>query len=276
MKKMLRLEESGLDFGFCGKSDKEGIFFRIENREKEDRTGQIKYRGAKAVLNNDKSIFIKREETQKEELIKLIDVNNKDIIITMCLKLSFMLLAIITGALSLFFLTKQKIELCGIFYGWTCIFFCANRLSQYVYAIAKRLLREDDMLKLCRLHSAEHAAINAFYDLHRVPTLEEIKKYSWFSYTCSVAKDFYSYWFLLGIGICGLFYGVYFFIALTIFILISCWGYKRNFYFTEIILLSKPTIHEYQTAIIAMKLAVQQKEITDAMSEVDLNGYNKL
>lgn len=37
---------------------------------------------------------------------------------------------------------------------------------------------------LYKYHAAEHMVINAFYDLHRVPTLEEIKNYSRYSNSC--------------------------------------------------------------------------------------------
>lgn len=47
-------------------------------------------------------------------------------------------------------------------------------------------MRKKDSRGLCatKFHSAEHMAVNAYNDLHRVPTIEEIKRYSCFSKIC--------------------------------------------------------------------------------------------
>ena len=136
----------------------------------------------------------------------------------------------------------------------------SSTIAQLIIGFIKRLKGDKDFRQSCRFHAAEHAAINAYYDLKRAPTLEEVKNYSMFAYNCSIATAVSKSWTYIGLGICRLLPGLWMFIPLTIFLLVTIWASKKNFYFTEIGCLETPTDYEYNAAIEVMKKAIQNKD----------------
>ncbi len=133
-------------------------------------------------------------------------------------------------------------------------------IAQLIIGFGKRLKGDKTFRQTCRFHAAEHAAINAYNDLKRAPTLEEVKNYSMFAYNCSIAAAVGKSWTYIGLGICRLLPGLWMFIPLTIFLFVSIWASKNNYYFTEIGYLETPTDYEYNAAIEVMKKAIQNKE----------------
>lgn len=121
--------------------------------------------------------------------------------------------------------------------------------------------RDEKIRSLARFHGAEHSVINAFYDLRRVPTLEEVKRYSMFSLRCgslpqvsklgitlisSIAVLFPSYWNILALAILAV-------IAITL-------DKAGKLYFMEFLVVSKPKDAEYEIAIKGLSKAIQEME----------------
>lgn len=68
-----------------------------------------------------------------------------------------------------------------------CAFY-VYRLIRFVFTLAQKLKTEKYQLR-CKYHSAEHMAVNAMNKLHRVPNLEEIKKFSRFCVWCGTSLN---------------------------------------------------------------------------------------
>ena len=136
-----------------------------------------------------------------------------------------------------------------------------------------RIAGDKDVKSLCRFHAAEHAAINAYYNLHRAPTMDEIKRYSIYSYNCGIPELIKDAWWLFGLGVCIWFPNLYFILAFFVFIIISFWARNVNFFFTEIGFLSRPTDLEYKTAIMVMEEVLRLKdESNDEFEEAFKNS----
>lgn len=116
-----------------------------------------------------------------------------------------------------------------------------------------------------RYHAAEHAVINAYYDLHRVPTLEEIKRYSNWSNRCSSLDSFCAAipFFIVGTSriIC---IGNWFIVVATILIIImGILIRKQKLCFLEVLVTSNPKDEEYEVAINALQFAINNLENID-------------
>lgn len=127
-----------------------------------------------------------------------------------------------------------------------------------------------EMINVMKLHSAEHAVINAYYDLHRVPVLEEIRQYSNFSYGCgSLQKLTPSFW-LCVIALCSIFLNHYVYIVGVISFVLF-WKpifRKTKPYFLEILVTDEPTDREYAVAIAGLEYSL--KQIRDIDVEIDI------
>lgn len=111
---------------------------------------------------------------------------------------------------------------------------------------------------LAKLHAAEHMAINAYHKLQRVPTLEEVKKFSRFTPKCGSRKTFSRIFatFMITIVIATLFsynslvYSIAL-VAITIFsVLAEHYGWLI---FLQVFVTSKPTDKELKLAIEGLK-----------------------
>lgn len=123
----------------------------------------------------------------------------------------------------------------------------------------------EEYKSLRRYHGAEHAVINAYYDLHRVPTLEEIKRYSNWSNRCSSLNTFYTTipFFIVGISriIC---IGNWFIVVVIILIIImGILIKKEKLCFLEALVTSNPKDEEYEVAINALQFAIDNLENID-------------
>lgn len=135
---------------------------------------------------------------------------------------------------------------------------CAN-CSGVVGLFWGKITKNKKIINVLKFHSAEHAAINAYYDLQRVPTLREIRNYSNFSYNCGSLSEIKrgTPFFFLAIG--RLFPNVWYFVAIIIlFIIYSIIYYKTQLYFMEILVTAEPTDKEYKVAIAGIEYADKQ------------------
>lgn len=129
-----------------------------------------------------------------------------------------------------------------------------------------------------RYHSAEHMVLNAYRDLKRVPTLEEIKHYSRFSEYCGSRAIIYklvsygSACILISISnLIPLFVYIYLCIIVAVFIAIAnSKGWLKVF---QVLITSKPTDSELEVAIEGLKALQELDESLESdMFGEDFNG----
>lgn len=267
----MKREPKDLGFGFSGHSKETGILIRTEAIEEISLTDDLKgyshdrYPGAFATFLEDGTIVVDTADVKKVNA-KQEEYDNMDTphirrlgkILFISAIFSFLLL-IPAGFLNMYFPT--------ILMSMAFIFFGLSRIPELVYAFAMRLFGNERFEQMHRFHYAEHAVINAYYDLRRVPTLEECKNYSGFSYSCGVAQKIKSVWCFLMVGVCRLAPDHWYFVAILVMLLLTWWWMKDGLYWTEIISLSKPKDIDYQVAIAAMTRALEYKDEIDKMKE---------
>lgn len=138
----------------------------------------------------------------------------------------------------------------------------------FVLFIGGKILRRKEYFKLMKYHAAEHAVINGFYDLGRVPTKEEIKCYSNFSLGCSSLPCLYGIagWWILAIAVLLPNYWCTVFVGLILYILFATIYRKEKLYFMEILVTSNPTDSEYEVAISGLTKALDEYEKHNSMT----------
>ncbi len=263
MRKMSEYDPKALPYAFYGESNRRGIFMRLETSEetqtKDNLTFKtVRFPGAYACMTDEGSIATNHEVAQKiwdEVQEKEVEDGKK----SKKMQTIFRIIAIIAmiGMFATMFINEYLPSFC---LSWFWIFHGLSFITPVVLANWRILKNDKDMKQTFRFHAAEHAAINAYYDLKRVPTLEEIKKYSNFSYRCGITRLIRPAWVMIGIGICRFFPGLWFIPLSLIFMLLSYFVAKERFFFTEVLYLSEPTDFEYEVAIQAMTCAVELKE----------------
>lgn len=121
------------------------------------------------------------------------------------------------------------------------------------------LKRNEKIISLMKFHSAEHAVINAYYDLHRVPTLDEIRNYSRFSYNCGSLNEMifvFTFWIL---AIAKFLTDMWIIVFLAIlFMDMFYFKKKKRLFFMEFLVTAKPTDKEYKVAIAGLEAALQE------------------
>lgn len=279
VRKMSKFDPQALEHAFYGESNRRGIYMRLEQSEehleKDCREVLVmRFPGAYACITQNGNVEVNPENVEeiwKEEREK--DESDASKIIKVQ-KLFFALagIALILMFVTLFSNNAHLPSLCMSIY-WIC--FGISIMMPILFADMQVLGGNKEILQLFRFHAAEHAAINAYYDLKRIPTMEEIKKYSIYSYRCGITRVAKYAWVPIGVGICRLVPGDWFFLTTGIFVLITMWAVKKNFYFVEALYTAEPTEFEYDAAIKAMTLAVLAKEEVEAnMREVLNNSPN--
>lgn len=126
-----------------------------------------------------------------------------------------------------------------------------------------RLIGDTRTLTFCRFHAAEHAVINAYHDLGRVPTLSEIKEYSIFAYNCGAAERAQKGWLWFGISILVILSDIWPLIYGIIFLAITIWAKYEKYFFLQAVAIKKPTEREYLTAIAALEEVLKPEEHAD-------------
>lgn len=115
-----------------------------------------------------------------------------------------------------------------------------------------------EIINVLKLHSAEHAVINAYYDLHRVPTLEEIRNYSNFSLGCgSLEKLTPSFWLCI-IAILTMFFSGPVYLALIVLSIVfrKIIFKKIRPFFLEFLVTDEPSDKEYKVAIAGLEYSL--------------------
>ena len=264
MRKMSRMNLTKHPFNWYGESNERGILMRLQydkylGKMNGKRISSFyEFRPAYAYVTENGKVSTDLEEGE-EVYNDIEDKENELGRINWYLALACNIIAVISAIFTIYLFIVSNSN-----YKYVAMLTLFSRATAILMAaITKfflRLVGNDEIKSLCRFHSAEHAAINAYYDLYRTPTMEEIKEYSIFSYYCGVPELVKSAWPWYGLSVCVLFDGLSFLLALWVFIIITFFCHKCNFYFTEIGLLGKPTDLEYEVAIKAMEVVLKNKE----------------
>lgn len=274
-RKMVIRNVDELPFGFSGCSTEFGIEIMAGAEEKifEDENIFVKffgpdYPGAFAYMEKDGSITVHNERTfepSKEEMDRL----SKDNKAIQKLKKWFF-----TGFVVLWILMIPSAFIHEYFPSLLMaigfISLGCSKIAGMIYQYALRCMGSERMKQTHRYHSAEHATINAFYDLKRVPTLEEVKNYSNYSYYCGVVPKMHESLSYFVIGFCRLIPGFWYLIALAIVIPLI-YIFRKKMYLFEYFSLLEPTDTEYKVAIAALEGALKHKELVDEVKN-DLMG----
>lgn len=126
----------------------------------------------------------------------------------------------------------------------------ANNLAWFVL----RLKKDEDAISLMKFHSAEHAVINAYYDLKRIPNYKELRFYSNYSYDCGTLQFAPKLTVFTGFALIQLFLPWLWLIPGHLAVLLICYLLHREnkLCFLESVVLIQPTSKEYRVALAAL------------------------
>lgn len=153
------------------------------------------------------------------------------------------------------------------------LFFLSYAMQFIAYPLVlffKRIFGNKNAKSLARFHAAEHAVINAYYDLNRVPTIDEIHEYSSYSYNCGSLVNFRQGILFLGFALARfLVPGLWIIPAMLAVCLISFILVKTDgITFMEFLVLDRPTDTEYAVAIKAMDESVKNIDVEDIVPDI--------
>lgn len=270
-KKIVRRPDD-LNYGFSGGSSETFIRMWINKFEVVEEPGDKKtfientYPEATAAMLEDGRIVVDSPEIEElfrkeEEAAKITKENERKVNVALKLSCVAMFLLWIPSV----FINEY---IPNILLGMAFILYAMSGVYDVWYAFFAACFGFERFRRMHRNHYAEHAAINAYYDLRRVPTLDEIKNYSGFAYDCGVSAKFRNVWWIFVIGVCRMLPGIWYVVALAIVLFLNYIFRKEKLYWTEIFTLLKPTDNEYRVAIAALQKAVKYMEDIDSMEEI--------
>ena len=159
---------------------------------------------------------------------------------------------------SLIFALFSCIRLSEILMSVAFLFWAISTAPEVIVLYVGKVFKDEEILSLCRFHGAEHSVINAYYDLNRIPTLEEISKYSEYSYNCSSLLALKNPVIILGLSLARLLPGVYYLLGILFFEFIITILIKNNLLFVlEFLVTAQPTEKEYNVAISSLKSCLE-------------------
>lgn len=265
-KKMSRVDRNEI-LQFSGESNNRGILMKLalgESYREKDVVfaSTFQFPPAYACVADDGSVQVNPENVKEIwDNVQKEGINEAKL----AARLSKILFIVgLIGVFSMFFLLVNYNYLACLCWSIGMICLGSSRITPLILGCVKRIRGDKRFRQLCRFHAAEHAAINAYYDLKRAPTMEEIKNYSNYAYNCSIAAAVKQSWVFIGIGICRLLPDLWCLIPFIIYFLVSIWADQVNYFFTEVGYLEEPTDFEYDVAIQAMNAAIKNKEKIDA------------
>lgn len=132
-----------------------------------------------------------------------------------------------------------------------------------------RLFRNKEMVSFSKYLGAKNAVENAYYNLGRVPNLEEVQEYSLYSSEDKYTKSSYiaALWLIIS---CVRFLDGWAYWLITIAaILVLCWlDWKDKLAFVQAMVVSKPDEIHYKAAIAAME------EVADTLDHVEVHFHS--
>lgn len=178
------------------------------------------------------------------------------------LKLMFILTGIIAFVYVLYTIFAAHNILAAMkFFGILMIARGAAKAPQYWRDIWARVIKKEDFMSFCRVHAAEHMAMNAYNVLGKVPdSVQDMKAYSIHSRFCNYYHDAGKCWLSICIGILWLLEGMYLLIAAPVLLVLTIIMGRTGFIPLGFIYVAKPTDLEIEVAYTALKEAVRVKE----------------
>lgn len=208
-----------------------------------------------ARINQDNEIICDTEESYKDERNAFIE-KLKEMRAKYRKSFSLLMMVSLISSIPVMFINEKFGNIMLVLY----LFFFACFISSGVIGIfIERLKGNKKIISLSKFHAAEHAVINAYYDLHRIPTLDEIRNYSYFSYNCGSTEEVTTFLILFIIAIARALPLEWFIICLAFFMTIAfILKYKNCTYFMQFLVVSRPTEREYKVAIAELEYVVKQ------------------
>ena len=253
MKPMINANRRNSRYILSGNSDYKGVRIDVSLGEIDEKTKKSKMQSVYAYEADDGTIKCAKndvDEVRQDVIrrIRLINYYDNGFKIGCFM----MMVVMLFGSLICFILKEFNLArvLLGTVYLCTGAFFTAPLWSQMFL----RILGNEKTIRFCRFHAAEHSVINAYFDLGRVPTLDEIRGYSMFAYNCGATEVAKKGWYWFGAFIFMSLPGIAALVFCAIFILISILAhFFEKFVFLQAIAIKKPTDKEYEVAIKALE-----------------------
>lgn len=267
MKKIMRRSPKDLGFCFSGESSSTGITIRVEAMQDVmviDGVPEFmheRYPEAYATALEDGRIVADPQETKESRAMQK-EYDSEFFFRFVKLAKTLLRMSVICFLL-IFPVGVVSTSFIRLALGTALVLLALSRISDVIYVFVMNLFGNEQFVQMCKYHYAEHAVINAYYDLRRVPTLEEIGKYSGFSYNCGVSKKIMNVWSVFIVAVCNFAPEGYYLLAAMVLVLLSLWWLRKNLYWTQIICLRKPGTKEYQVAIAAITKALEYKARID-------------
>lgn len=224
-----------------------------------------------AHINENGEIFCRGEESFKEEKQKVYDTMasieekynkffKKASIITF-------IMSIIIGFINM---DLMRVISAIFLFVWSCYF-----NTKIVMLFVEKIKGNKEIIGIARFHSAEHASINAYNDLKRVPTLDEIRNYSNYSYTCGSLTSIKAFTLMLVIVIFRLVpNSIVFLVIIAVIMVIFIFIPENKFFFMQFLVTAKPTDREYKVAIEGLKYALEG--LNSKQVETDVSYIEKI
>lgn len=149
---------------------------------------------------------------------------------------------------------------------------CLEELIE-IFSIDYQVRKTHSGRLMAQFHAAEHMAANAYMELQRVPTLRELKSFSYFHKNCSTIKSIHKilFCFLNSIFLFFILNGIYslthIFIYVTINILFVIGVKKRYFMFLEVFSLRKPTNKQLKIVLLLLEFYDKEEKIVETLSD---------
>lgn len=148
---------------------------------------------------------------------------------------------------------------------WSTIFFClafmmiaASTISKGITIFVSNLLGNAKMRSFSQYLAAKNAAQNAYYDLGRVPNIEEVKDYSIFSTDCKYMKNaYYATMFIIMSLIAPLDGGWYWLAAILAIIILGVLQWKYQLAFWQFLIVKEPKDVHYEVALRSLEENVE-------------------
>lgn len=158
---------------------------------------------------------------------------------------------------------------------WVNVFASIVFLMMFVLVLPKafavligRIFRKKDMISFSKYLGAKNAVENAFFDLGRVPTMEEVKEYSIYSSEDKYTQSSYIAFIWLIMSFVRLFDGWAFVLGVIASVLVLCLlEWKNKLAFVQALVVSEPDENHYKVAIAALE------DVSEVLEHVEIRFH---
>ena len=177
------------------------------------------------------------------------------------LAVSFRIAALVTFGLGVF-VAVMGFEFAKIFWFLSMLSLSASYIAVNLAFVVLRLKKNEKVKSLIKFHSAEHAVINAYYDLKRLPEYRELRFYSNYAFDCGTTEFTMQFVASLGAAFAVLFGpSIWSLLICVISVLVTLILYKRGkLFFLQALVLEQPTSKEYKVALAVMEAELKKGE----------------